>query len=426
MRRIAMVSEHASPLALAGGVDSGGQNVYVAHLACELARRGYRVDVFTRRDDPAQPMVSLWKPGVRVIHVPAGPARFIEKEALLPMMREFGEFLMRYFERAPRYDVIHANFFMSGLAALAPAQRLGIPLVMTFHALGRVRREHQNGADRFPDLRFAIEDELVRRADRIVAECPQDRDDLVRLYRADVSKIDIVPCGYDPDELQALPRAEARRRLGWNAAEFTLLQLGRLVPRKGVDNVIRSLRPLREHHGIDARLYVAGGDSEIADPALTPEIRRLADIAHADGVSDRLCFLGRRDRAALSALYSAADVFVSTPDYEPFGITPVEAMACGTAVIGSRVGGIRSTIVDGVTGLLVPPRDPQALAASLARLHDDPAFREACGRAGRVRARSEFTWQHVGAEIGRVYRRAARPLPQQRRAASTPATAISL
>jgi D-inositol-3-phosphate glycosyltransferase len=252
----------------------------------------------------------------------------------------------------------------------------------------------------------------VRRADRIVAECPQDRDDLIRLYRADASKIDIVPCGYDPAELRALPRGAARQRLGWNQHEFTLLQLGRLVPRKGVDNVIRSLAPLRDRYGIDARLYIAGGDSEEADESNTPEIGRLASIAREHRVIDNVCFLGRRNRDALSQLYSAADVFVSTPDYEPFGITPVEAMACAAAVVGSRVGGIRSTVVDGVTGLLVPPRDPHALAAALARLHGDPQFREACGRAGSIRARSDYTWQRVAGEIGRVYRRAARPLPQ--------------
>ncbi|HEU4622403.1 MAG TPA: glycosyltransferase family 1 protein [Burkholderiaceae bacterium] len=407
MRKIALVSEHASPLALAGSVDSGGQNIYVANVARQLARRGCEVDVFTRRDRSFLPTVFQWQPGVRVIHVPAGPSQFLPKEQLLPLMPAFGAFLNEFLDGQTRpYDVVHANFFMSGQAALYPARNLGLPLVMTFHALGRVRRQHQRESDLFPDERFAIEDELVEESTRIVAECVQDRDDLLTLYDADSRKIDVVPCGFDPDELMPVERTQARAQLGWNRDEFAVLQLGRLVPRKGIDNVIRGIGVLKRRHALKARLYVVGGNSPSPNPIATPEIARLSELAEQEGVGDLVTFVGRRNRSALRLYYSAADVFVTTPWYEPFGITPLEAMACGTPVIGSSVGGIRSTVLDGITGFHVPPEDPEALADRLARLHRDAGLRRTFGEAGRLRANRSFTWSQVACGLMDVYERA--------------------
>src|SRR5438105_6342344 len=207
MNNIAIVSEHASPLALVGGVDSGGQNIYVANVARQLARSGHRVDVFTRRDNPLLPPIVHWKKNVRVIHVDAGPPRYIAKEELLPYMEQFGDSLAEFFRKQSRaYDVVHANFFMSGLASLNVKRELDVPLVITFHALGLVRRQHQRDADRFPDARFEIEATLVREADGIVAECPQDKIDMEELYGADEAKIAIIPCGFDPDEFWPIDR----------------------------------------------------------------------------------------------------------------------------------------------------------------------------------------------------------------------------
>jgi glycosyltransferase involved in cell wall biosynthesis len=410
MRKLALISDHASPLAPVGSIDSGGQNVYVAQLARQLGRNGWLVDVFTRRDRSFLPTVMHCAPNVRVVHVPAGPPRFVPKEELLPAMPAFGTFLGEFFERERRaqrgYDLVHANFFMSGHAARAPAQALGLPLVMTFHALGLVRRRHQSGADRFPDERFDIEAQLVREAERIVAECPQDREDLIRLYGGEPRRIETVPCGFDPEELQPMDRRAARAALGWERNEFTVLQLGRLVPRKGVDNVIRAIEVLKRRHRVQARLYVVGGNSEKPNAIATPEIGRLQQLARALGVAGQVEFVGRRGRDVLSRYYSAADVFVTTPWYEPFGITPVEAMACGAPVVGSAVGGIRSTVIDGVTGFLVPPEDPQALAERLARLHGDARLATRLGEAGRRRAFRHFTWKQIGAQIARVYARA--------------------
>ncbi len=400
--RIAMISEHASPLATPGGIDAGGQNVYVAHLATELGRRGHRVDVFTRRDDPRSPEVVATGGGVRVIHVAAGPPASVPKEHLLPFMGEFARSLVRA-TRVRRYDILHANFFLSALVAADVKRELGVPFVVSFHALGLVRRIHQGADDGFPAARIAIELRAVAEADRIVASCPQEEDDLLRLYEADPGTIATVPCGYDPSEFSPMDRAVAREQLGLGGDGPLLLQLGRLVPRKGVDDAIRAMARLRDRHAIGARLLIVGGGSRDPESCVTPEVVRLRQVASAEGVADRVTLVGSRGRDELRAYYAAADVFVTTPHYEPFGITPIEAMACGRPVIGSAVGGIRSTVLDGETGYLVPPRDPAAIADRAARLLRDPEAARRMGLRAIRHVASRYTWRHVAQAVEGVY-----------------------
>lgn len=399
--RIALISEHASPLASIGSVDAGGQNIYVSHVARGLARAGHQVDVFTRRDHPGQPTVVDVRPGMRVLHMNAGPAEFIPKEKLLPHMPAFTRSMHQVLQHSGPYDVVHANFFMSGLVAMQLKAHFNLPMVMTFHALGLVRREHQGTADAFPRERLDIEYRIVRNADCLIAECPQDKLDLMRLYGAKSDHISTVPCGVDLTEFSPGSKSRARRLLGLAEDEFIVLQLGRLVPRKGIDNVIRAVSRLDRSRRV--RLVVVGGESAEPDERATPEIARLRGVARECGVAHRVTFTGQRQRADLRAWYVAADAFVTTPWYEPFGITPLEAMACGTPVIGSAVGGIQYSVVDGVTGYLVPPRDPEALAERLAYLHDNPAHADALGRAGIRRVRSMFTWDRIADELAGVY-----------------------
>jgi glycosyltransferase involved in cell wall biosynthesis len=413
MKRLALISEHASPLALLGGADGGGQNVYVAQLASHLGELGYSVDVFTRRDRDDLPVVVPWSRGSRVVHVPAGPPRRVRKEELLPHMGEFTQFLLRFCRQHGPYDLVHANFFMSALVAADVKRTLGTPFVVTFHALGKVRRLHQGDADAFPPQRLAIEERVVAEADAIIAECPQDREDLVGLYGAAPSRLRLIPCGFDPSELGPMDKAQARAALGLPADENLVLQLGRMVPRKGVDDVVRGLARLRRDHGVSARLLVVGGESREPDPAVTPEIGRLQGIAMAEGVADAVTFVGARGRGEIRPYYAAADVFVTTPWYEPFGITPVEAMACGTPVVGAAVGGIRYTVLDGRTGFLVPPRDPDALGQRLAVLLRDPGLRAEMGRHGARRAFGQFTWAHVARLTAALYQ-AVLPWPARR------------
>ena len=403
-RRIALISEHASPLAVLGGVDSGGQNVYVAQVARHLAAAGDRVDVYTRRDDATLPVVVDCSPGVRVINVPAGPAEPVAKERLLEHMPAFFRWMRRdWAGHGRRYDVVHANFFMSGQVAAELRRALGVPYVVTFHALGKVRRLHQGAADGFPPERERIEAAVISEADRVIAECPQDEDDLIRLYGADPGRISIVPCGYDPAEFTPRDKAAARRRLGLPTDEPIVLQLGRIVPRKGIDTVIEAVARLHHAHGLRSRLLVVGGPERVVTRASGAELARLMDLAEQRGVADFVTFVGRRDRTELADYYAAADVFVSTPWYEPFGITPLEAMACATPVVGSKVGGIKYTVRDGETGFLVPPRDPATLADRLARLLANPRLLAAFGANGVARVRRGFTWRHVADALSDVY-----------------------
>jgi glycosyltransferase involved in cell wall biosynthesis/phosphoheptose isomerase len=415
--RIAMVSEHASPLATLGGADGGGQNVYVAQLAGELARLGHAVDVFTRREDPHAPRISLAGDRVRVVQVDAGPPAVLPKEALLPFMPDFAAAMRAFVAAGPGYTLIHANFFMSGLVALELARDFDLPVVITFHALGRVRRLHQKEADGFPDARFAHEDRIVAEADRIIAECPEDEADLIGLYAADPLKLRMIPCGVDTEAFRPVEREAAREALGLPATAPVILQLGRMVPRKGIDTAIEGFAAAGL--GSEARLLVVGGRAPVPDPACDPELARLMAVAEASGVAERVRFEGARPRSALPLYYSAADAFVTAPWYEPFGITPLEAMACACPVVAADVGGLRYTVADGETGFLVPPRDPAAIGQRLAALVARPAAARAMGEAGRARVTERFTWRQVALQMEEVYREtrakraARRPAPEK-------------
>jgi glycosyltransferase involved in cell wall biosynthesis len=403
-KRIALISEHASPLATLGGVDCGGQNVYVSELALALADRGHIVDVFTRRDDPTLLPLLRWAPRVRIVHVDAGPPATVRKEELLEHMPAFGAQLVHFVSStSAKYDIAHANFFMSGVVAEALEDATGTPFVITFHALGRVRRLHQGEADAFPDERCVIEERLVGRAAAVIAECPQDALDLRAFYGAESDRLRIVPCGVDLERFHPVPRERARRALGLDPDAPMLVQIGRMVPRKGVDDVIRAVGRLHRDHRLEARLLVIGGDEAGVEGPCAPELRRLRAVAEEEGVRNAVTFVGRRGGDVLRYYYSAADVFVTAPWYEPFGITPLESMACGTPVIGSAVGGVKFSVVNGETGLLVPPHDPDAIATAADRLLRDEPLRSRMSRNAVARVRERFRWQDVAAEIDSVY-----------------------
>lgn len=409
--RIAFISEHASPLAVLGGVDSGGQNVYVAELARYLSMRGYEIDIFTRWNQQKLPQVVNWIPRVRVVHVKAGPVEFIPKEELLPYMPQFTESVLAFMDRENiRYQLVHANFFMSAMVASDLKELLDIPFVVTFHALGHVRRIHQKEQDKFPKERLEIEKEIAAKADCIIAECPQDREDLIEHYQAPVDNITIIPCGFNPTEFYPINQKLARTILGLPLEEKIILQLGRMVPRKGVDNVVKALEQLKNAE-YPVRLVIVGGESEEPDPALCPELGRLQQLAEEAGVLNAVTFTGRKNRDVLKYYYSAADLFITTPWYEPFGITPLEAMACGTPVIGSNVGGIKYSVEDSRTGFLVPPNDPEALAGKINRLLTDESLLKKMKFNAIKRVNTLFTWSNVAKMVENMYKKL--PVPVQ-------------
>ena len=388
--RIAMVSEHASPLAVLGGVDAGGQNVHVAALAAALARRGCEVVVHTRRDDPSPPRRVALCPGVEVDHVDAGPPCQVPKDELLPYIGAFADQLREAWADE-RPDVVHSHFWMSGLAAVAAAEDVGIPVVHTFHALGTVKRRHQGRRDTSPAGRIELERDLARRVDSIVATCSDEVSELLAMG-APAESIDVVPCGVDRSRFEPdgpiAPPTSGRRRL---------VAACRLVERKGLGDLLHALVQLD-----DVELHVAGGP-DASQLALDPEAQRLRRLAHRLGVEDRLILHGRVSREAMPALLRSADIVVCAPWYEPFGIVPLEAMACGRPVVATAVGGQIDSVADGVTGILVPPRDPGALAAALGSLLADPGRRLAFGRAGVRRVRRLYGFDSIASATHDVY-----------------------
>ncbi|MBW3602644.1 MAG: glycosyltransferase [Actinobacteria bacterium] len=379
---VAMVSEHASPLAVLGGVDAGGQNVHVAALATAMAQLGNEVVVHTRREDPDMPRRVQLAPGVVVDHVDAGPARPVPKDELLPYMDDFATELRRRW-RTDRPDVVHAHFWMSGKASLDAAWPIGIPVVQTFHALGVVKRRNQGAKDTSPPEREDVERSIVERCDHIVATCSDELFELLRLG-GDASRISIVPCGVDVRLFTPDGPAESRP-----TGRHRLVVVSRLVERKGIGNVIEALVDIP-----DTELVVAGGPPR-EELRADAQAARLLALADSYGVADRVDFRGRVDRNALPALYRSADAVVCVPWYEPFGIVPLEAMACGVPVIASAVGGLVDSVVDGLTGVHVPTRRPDAVAEVARDLLSRPAKRRALGRAGATRARKRFAWSRV-------------------------------
>lgn len=385
-----MVSEHASPLAVIGGVDAGGQNVHVAALATALVDRGHEVTVFTRRDDPRSTPQVAAPEGYVVENVPAGPPTEIPKDKLLPHMDAFADYLAARWADE-RYDVAHAHFWMSGLAALRAGRATGTPVVQTFHALGTVKRRYQGAKDTSPAERIAVEAMLCSHVDHVIATCTDEVAELCSMGLG-AGRATIIPCGVDLRLFAPVSSPPAGRR-------GRLLAVGRLVERKGLSDVVDALAELP-----DVELLIAGGPSADA-LAVDPEARRLHERARANGTADRVRLLGRVDRPDMPGLFGAVDVVVAVPWYEPFGIVPLEAMACARPVVGSAVGGLLDTVVPGNTGELVPPHRPDRLAQVVRDLLADHQRREAYGSAGHQRVRQLYTWDTVARDTEQAYAR---------------------
>lgn len=409
--RIAFLSEHASPTALLGSADAGGQNVYIDEVSRNLAQRGYAVDVFTRREDPHAPEIIEWAPGVRVINLPAGPPQRFSKDDLWPFMPEFRDSFLTFMEREEtHYDLLHGNFWLSGWVVTELRRRLAIPAIQIFHAMGKTKSRHQGKADTSPGDRIATELRVIREVDILIAQCPNERDELVNDYGADPDKVVIIPSAVNTETYRPVERAEARRRIGLDPGGKVIVYVGRMLPRKDIRNIVRALALLvhryqqeSDQQASPVTLLIVGGETATPDPVATPEIGELQRLASELGVLDHIRFVGKRQPEVLRYYYSAGDIAVTTPWYEPFGLTPLEAMACGRPVIGSAVGGLTYTIEDDMTGFLVPPRDPEALAD---RLHE--VFRQSergicMGHAARLRVESEFTWSIVAMRTAALY-----------------------
>ena len=394
--RIAQVSLHTSPLAPLGGREAGGMNVYVLELSCELARMGHHVDIFTRRDGDL-PRVEEIEPRLRLVRIDAGPARPLDKEDLVPLLDEFVDGARRFIagDRAS-YDLLHSHYWQSARAGLLLAPELHVPHAVMFHTLGEVKNRARI-TEQEPALRIAEERRAVAAADLIVTASDHERDLLRRYYGAREARLATVPCGVDIERFQALDRASCRRRLGLPLDAPVLIWVGRLEKLKGVDILIEALAQLDER---DFTLLVVGGDGRAR--ALKAELQQQASDA---GLERNVRFVGAVPHEDLPTYYSAADVCVVPSYYESFGLVAVEAMACGVPVVASRVGGLMSTVTDGVNGYLIPWRCPEPFAEKLEVLLNNPELRANFSRSARISV-ERFRWRNVASQIAALYARA--------------------
>ena len=395
--RIALVSEHASPLAAIGGVDTSGQVVHVAELAAALVQLGHAVAVYTRCDAADLAERVSTSAGYEVVHVPAGPAVPIPKDGLWPHMAVFADHLTEMFKFQPP-DVVHAHFWMSAWASARACRRLSLPLLVTFHALGSVKRRYQGPADTSPLNRIRVEVAVAGAAQRIVATATDEVRELA-LLGIPSAKVSVVPRGVDLEHFTPDGTTNSSPSIPERRSRYRLLSVGRLVPRKGHDIVIEATTWLPE-----AELLIAGGGEAMPEP----EHDRLVAVAERFGVADRVRLIGQVARADMPALLRSADLVVCSPWYEPFGVVPLEAMACGVPVVANAVGGMLDTVVDSVTGALVPPRDPATLAEVIGNLLASPSRRAELARAGLQRVRSRYPWDRVAADTAAVYQQTAR------------------
>jgi D-inositol-3-phosphate glycosyltransferase len=376
--RIAMISEHASPLG------DGGQQTHVADLSAALAEIGHEVRVYTRREDPTTPEVVTTRGGLRVVHVPAGPAHQIPPDLLLPYMGEFARWLEKHWrdgEWSP--DVAHAHFWTSGLAAVTAARQVGIPVVQSFHELGAV------GTGDGTPSRSGYERALGRAVDRVVAQTQEEVRGLVRIG-VPRAQLTLVPAGVDSERFS--PEGPAAER---DPHTPRILSVGKLVERKGFGEVIQAMRYVP-----GAEVVVIGGppaDQLSADPGAS-SLRALAERLQ---VGDRFRMVGAVPFRDLPRWYRSADLFLAGEGQEEQEV--LEAMACGVPVVGAAVGGLGETVVDGLTGDLVPARDPRALGKALRRLVNDKVRRFAYATAALDRARQAYSWKRVAAQVGSVY-----------------------
>lgn len=407
MLRIAMLSYHTCPLATLGGKDTGGMNVYVRDLTRELGHMGVHVDVFTRSQDEHVPhVVHELGFGNRVVHVPSGPETPKAKNELANFIPEFVEGIKQFaIDKGIHYDVIHSHYWMSGLAAESLSDAWGgTPIVHMFHTLGEMKnRVARSESERAGEDRLKGERQVLGRADRIIAATIAETTQLRFLYRAQSRKLVIIPPGVDTSHFYPIPTDEAKQFLGLKPENRMVLFVGRIEPLKGVDTLIQAMACLdmQEIHR-PVHLAVIGGEPNVIPEDMTEEMTRLQKLCDEMFMGGMVVFLGKRGQDTLPYYYSAAEVVVMPSLYESFGMVALEAMACGTPVIASEVGGLGYLVQNDVTGYTIPDSDPEALCDKLSTLLGAANLRETMGLRAAEYA-LDYAWEKIAARIVEVY-----------------------
>jgi D-inositol-3-phosphate glycosyltransferase len=407
-KRIAMLSVHTCPLATLGGKETGGMNVYVRDLSRELGRRGIAVDCFTRSQNPDIPRISdKLGPNGRVIHLPAGPEAPYDKNRVADHLPEFVRGARDFARREGlHYDVIHSHYWLSGLAAAELRQAWKAPIVQMFHTLGHMKNSVAGSQEEWEaEERIEGEGRVMTSADRLVAATPLERAQMVWLYGADAGKISVVPCGVDLSLFRPIPPDQARQALGLPSKRRVILFVGRIEPLKGIDTLLRAISlvaPQIPHWQQDLSVIIIGGAPGAGAEQTNAELARLQQLRAELGIEDLVTFQGAQDQDTLVYYYSAAEMVVMPSHYESFGMVALEAMACGTPVVASKVGGLAFSVQDGETGFLVPGGNPAALAARIQELLTDHELRRCMGEQAARWAR-RYSWPAVADQILDVY-----------------------
>ena len=407
LRRAAQISVHTSPLATLGGADAGGMNVYIRELATHLARLGLPTDVFTRRTDPDTLEVREICPGVNVIAIEAGPIAPISKNDLFPYLPEFAEQMALYSLRAGvRYDVIHAHYWLSGWVAELSRRYWNVPFVQMFHTTAHMKNAVSAKADHETEERARIEKRLLQLANGIIAANPDERADLIWRMGLAAEKVCVIPPGVDLELFQPHDRNEARALTGLETTAPVVLFVGRIDPIKGIDTLVDAAQLLLARDALVERpiFAIVGGDLEHGKPV--GPLAKVADAIAERGLTSHFRLLGSQPQNQLPWYYSAADVVAVPSRYESFGLVAVEALACGAPVVASRAGGLRFTIDEGESGLLVKPQSPGALANGLEAVLGDHQLR--AKMAGNARSSvARYDWTAIAEQVMHVYRRLA-------------------
>lgn len=407
MMRIAMLSYHTCPLATLGGKDTGGMNVYVRELTRQLGRLGVHVDVFTRSQDEHVPHVlhDLGY-GNRVVHVPAGPETPLPKQELANHIPEFVEGVKAFAcEKGIKYDLIHSHYWMSGLAAASLSDLwAGAPILHMFHTLGEMKnRVARTEAEREGEYRINGERQVLRRANRIVVATLAELTQLRFLYKADASKLVVIPPGVDVSHFYPIPSDEAKMYVGLKPEDRMVLFVGRIEPLKGVDTLIQAMCCLQlKDKRRPVHLAIIGGDPSASREQMTAEMARLQKLCDELAMGQTVVFLGMRDQDKLPYYYSAAEVLVMPSHYESFGMVALEAMACGTPVIASEVGGLAYLVRDGETGFTIPDQEPEKLCEKISWLLNDPELHESMSRRA-VEYAQDYAWEKIVKQIVETY-----------------------
>lgn len=408
MCKIAMISMHTCPLAcpeaLLGGRETGGMNVYIRELSRELGRRGKSVDVFTRFQDAATEQVQWLGPEARVIHLPVGPLAPYDKNKLVNHVDEFAKGIEDFARReGTHYDLVHGHYWVSGLVAHRLQADWQLPMVQMFHTLGYLKNSvAKSEADREVGARIEIERDVMGWADRLIAATPLERSHMKVHYGIDTGKIAVIPAGVDTTLFHPRDKAEVRRQLGLPGLDTPiLLFVGRIERLKGIDTLLESAAVVsRFCTGRDLKVLIVGGGGQTEEE--NAELRRVVQLHRDLNLEGQVEFVGSKPQETLPLYYSAADITVMPSHYESFGMVAVEAMASGTPVIASKVGGLSYTVKDGETGFLVTEENHFALAEKVYELLKNPDLRARMGEAAAEHAQ-QYSWRNIADQMIDVY-----------------------